>query len=219
MTNIAYNSQFFLYVSLPLFSDSNNLCSFCCVESMEQEIEKQKVMVQETIIRRRYIKCRSCFKRFGSCCINGLFTYLTNHTALPQYIKDNDTSYLALAFMNKALISSGFTTIFRGPCCAFSQSIPEGTSNRTTNPPKPPTYHTNVADKSNEEDNTLTVRKVVQRLCSRKIRRLNGVRSEIAALDDLHDYHNIWNMSLPIHIERPKYILNQSNKIRSKCPV
>ena len=115
MTNISFNYHFSLYVSIPLLSDSSNLCSFCCVESMKQEIEKQKAIAQETSIRRRYIKCCSCLKRSGSCCINGLFTYLTNHTTLPQYIKDHDTSYLALAYMNKALISSGFTTIFRGP--------------------------------------------------------------------------------------------------------
>ena len=115
---------------MPLLSDSINLCSFCCVGSMEQEVEKQKAIAQEPTKRRRYIECRSCNKRFGSCCINGLFTYLTDHTTLHHYIKDHDTSYLALVHMNKSLISSGFTTIFRGPCCSFSQSIPEGT--RTT---------------------------------------------------------------------------------------
>ena len=201
---------------MPLLSDSINLCSFCCVGSMEQEVEKQKPIAQEPRKRRRYIECRSCNKRFGSCCINGLFTYLTDHTALPQYIKDHDISYLTLAHMNKSLISSGFTTIFRGPCCSFSQSIPEGTRTSTTNPPKPPTYHTNVADKGDEEDNDLMVRKNVQRLYTRKIRRLNGVTSEISALDDLHEYHNIWYMNLPLQIIRPQYILNQSNKLCSK---
>ena len=123
MTNISFNYHFSLYVSIPLLSDSTNLCSFCCIESMEQEVEKQKANPLETRISRRYIECCSCHKRFGSCCINGLFTYLTIHTVLPQYIKDHDTSYLALAHMNKSLISSGFTTILRSLCYTFSQSI------------------------------------------------------------------------------------------------
>ena len=58
---------------------------------MEQEVEKQKAIAQETRKRRRYIECCSCYKQFSSYCINGLFTYLADHTALPQYIKDHDT--------------------------------------------------------------------------------------------------------------------------------
>ena len=172
---------------------------------MEQEVEKQKATPPKTRTRKRYIECRSCHKRFGSYCINRLFTYLMDHTALPQYIKDHDTSYLALAHhMNKSLIAPGFTTILRGPCCTFSQSIPEGTRNSTTNPPKPPTYHTNVANKGAEEDNSLIVCKDVQYLYRHNICRLNRVTSGILALDDLHEYHNIWYMNLPLHIKCPQ---------------